>query len=53
MKYDRTLWIIGCCIVALALFIGHWQSIYGFDEIEHIHAAWLVGTGSKPYIDFF
>jgi len=53
MKYDRTLWIIGCCIVALALFIGHWQAIYDFDEIEHIHAAWLVGTGSKPYIDFF
>lgn len=23
------------------------------DEIEHVHAAWLVGQGNVPYLDFF
>lgn len=25
----------------------------GVDEFQHNHAAWLVSTGQKPYVDFF
>lgn len=30
-----------------------WSGLYDHDEIEHLHAAWLVAQGQRPFVDFF
>lgn len=37
-------------LVSSAWFLYAWP--FGFDEFEHLHAAWLVSQGSTPYVDF-
>lgn len=42
-------------LIICAFFIvvvGNLNS-FGVDEIEHVHSAWLISIGEKPYIDFF
>ncbi len=39
-----TLWLRGEYVV---------HSRLAFDEFEHVHAAWLVSQGQRPYVDFF
>jgi hypothetical protein len=29
-----------------------WRSEFNHDEIEHLHAAWLMSVGQRPYADF-
>jgi hypothetical protein len=37
----------------IALGVGHaWYSGYDHDEIEHLHAAWLIASGQRPFVDF-
>jgi hypothetical protein len=40
--------------VAWALLVRR-SLLYGFDhdELEHVHSAWLVSQGERPYLDFF
>jgi hypothetical protein len=30
-----------------------WNRKVGVDELEHVHAAWLVSQGQTPFVDFF
>jgi len=48
MKW-RVVW------AALAAFlIWHaWRSAANHDEVEHMHAAWMVSIGERPFADFF
>src|SRR5262245_57982476 len=49
---SRRAWICLGLIFA-ALFIWNaWYSEYDHYEIEHLHAAWLVATGNRPFADF-
>ena len=44
-------WALAGALAALA--IGHaWWSQLNHDELEHLHAAWLVGQGQVPFRDF-
>lgn len=38
--------VIGACLWWV------WRGFYDHDEIEHLHAAWLVSQGALPYRDF-
>ncbi|HOW96578.1 MAG TPA: glycosyltransferase family 39 protein [Kiritimatiellia bacterium] len=55
----RILWIArGVCLLALAgtlLGLLAWCRLKGWshDEVENIHAGWLVYKGQVPYADFF
>ena len=36
-----------------AVVLWHaWFSHFNHDEIEHLHAAWLVAQGQRPFVDF-
>lgn len=42
------------CAIALFLWAyGTGHILIDYDEVEHGHAAWLVGQGLTPYSDFF
>jgi hypothetical protein len=42
-----------CIALTFALFAVHaWRSGCDHDEIEHLHAAWLVSQGERPFVDF-
>ena len=37
----------------LAVLVWHsWNSVFDHDEIQHLHAAWMVGQGARPFVDF-
>jgi len=52
----RALRISLClCLAAAAaalVLIGGWR-FFDHDEMEHLHSAWYVLTGARPYLDFF
>jgi 4-amino-4-deoxy-L-arabinose transferase-like glycosyltransferase len=40
-------------LALLGLVLFHaWFSQFNHDEIEHLHVAWLIARGQKPYADF-
>jgi hypothetical protein len=40
--------------VVAALLVWHcWRTRYDHDEVEHLHAAWLLSIGRRPFVDFF
>ena len=43
--------LLAAAIAALILWHA-WASQFNHDEIEHLHAAWLVAHGARPYTDF-
>ena len=43
-------WALGITFALLVLHAA--RSGYDHDEIEHLHAAWLVSQGQKPFHDF-
>ena len=52
MKRETLLWIAGGALLAAALVWHAWHSAFDHDEIQHLHAAWLVGQGAIPFRDF-
>lgn len=50
--YDkRFIFLCGALLVAF-LLLHAWFSKFDRDEIEHLHAAWLVSVGQIPFVDF-
>lgn len=47
----RFIFLCGALLVAL-LLVHAWFSKFDRDEIEHLHAAWLVSAGQIPFVDF-
>ena len=46
-------WWLPVAAALAVLVIRHaWSSQFNHDEIEHLHAAWLVGQGRVPFSDF-
>lgn len=52
MKHERASWIGGMILFAVGLAWFAWSSTYDHDEIEHLHAAWLISQGQLPFRDF-
>lgn len=48
----RALPTILFALIALACLWWAWIAFFDHDEIEHLHAAWLVVHGALPYRDF-
>jgi hypothetical protein len=48
VKGWRTLWL---GLLMMGVWFA-WRSEYNHDEIEHLHAAWLMSIGQLPYRDF-
>jgi hypothetical protein len=46
------LWRFGFFGLAAALVFFAWRAEYNHDEIEHLHATWLMSVGQRPYTDF-
>lgn len=53
LRRDRLL-AAAAAVIALAAW-GAWifSKPLDYDEVEHAHAIWLVGSGLTPYVDFF
>jgi hypothetical protein len=47
----QVFWVLAAALGALATWHA-WASQFNHDEIEHLHAAWLVGRGQTPFVDF-
>ncbi len=48
----RIAWIAAIALAACALVYSAWTSSFDHDEVEHLHAAWLVGQWETPFVDF-
>jgi hypothetical protein len=47
------IWLLGILAVYAAGFMVYAETLaYTWDETYHLVAAWLIGLGRKPYIDF-
>gem|GEM_PF-4320239 len=44
------LLLFGLLLLHLFMLPVHW---WDHDEIEHLHASWLISQGMRPYADFF
>ena len=55
--YKYFLWFAVCGLLIYALGFGVWTVMAtetgNGDNVEHLHATWLVAYGSVPYKDFF
>jgi hypothetical protein len=49
----RSTWRIAAGALALFLVWHAWRSAANHDEVEHMHAAWMVSIGERPFADFF
>jgi hypothetical protein len=46
-------WFAWIWALAGALVVFHcWTAVYDHDEVEHLHATWMISAGSLPYVDF-
>ncbi len=52
MDRKRIFWIAAAVLIASALVWHAWHSACDHDEIEHLHAVWMVGQGEAPFKDF-
>lgn len=52
MKRDRIAWIAAIVVIASITVIHAWFSAFDHDEIQHLHAAWMIGQGMMPFADF-
>lgn len=52
MRRERIFWCIVVGLISVSLVWHAWQSAFDHDEIEHVHAAWVVGQGGLPFADF-
>jgi hypothetical protein len=48
----RIAWTLAIVVIASVAVIHAWFSAFDHDEIQHLHAAWLVSQGAVPFIDF-
>ncbi len=46
------LFLGGFAVMALILVAWCWFGAYDHDEVQHLHASWLVAQGSLPFVDF-
>jgi hypothetical protein len=47
----RSWRLVFLALAALGVWFA-WRSEFNHDEIEHLHAAWLMSVGKRPYADF-
>jgi hypothetical protein len=47
----RRWYVLAAAVTALVLWHA-WFSHFNHDEIEHLHAAWLIAQGQRPFSDF-
>src|SRR5436190_3327432 len=40
-------------VAASALVVAIVNRGFDYDEVEHVHAAWLISRGLRPFYDFF
>ncbi len=53
VKLDRRRgWFLVACVFCLAA-VHAFISTCDHDEIAYLHAGWLVGSGQRPFLDFF
>jgi hypothetical protein len=52
MNKARIWWIVAAALAAVLVWHA-WDSAANHDEVEHMHAAWMVSIGEKPFADFF
>ena len=50
--FHRLFWLLFGISIA-AQFYNVFRGIWDHDEVEHLHAAWLVAQGKIPFVDFF
>ena len=48
----RLWWAIAAVLAAFLIWHA-WDSAANHDEVEHMHAAWMVSIGERPFADFF
>lgn len=48
----RARWSGVAALLAAAILWYAWHAAYDHDEVEHLHAAWLVSQGLRPFTDF-
>lgn len=52
MDRHRTIWFVVFASVAVLLIVSCCYSEFDHDEIEHLHASWLIAKGFVPFVDF-
>src|SRR6266852_4451301 len=45
-------WVAFSAVIGLIGVWHCWFAAYDHDEIEHLHASWLISVGQLPYRDF-
>jgi hypothetical protein len=51
-RHQKTIAWGATCALFFILLWHAWHAAFDHDEIEHLHAAWLVGQGLTPFRDF-
>jgi hypothetical protein len=52
MLSERSRWRLLFAALATLLVVQAWRAQYNHDEIEHLHAAWLLAAGRLPFAHF-
>lgn len=52
IKKMRIVWILAATLTIVVLVYSSFSSRFDHDEVQHLHAAWLVEQGEIPFIDF-
>ncbi len=52
MTARRIWWAVAAALGAFVVWHA-WHSAANHDEVEHMHAAWMVSIGERPFADFF
>src|SRR5262245_51551933 len=50
--FNKPPWKVIWAILGLAIAWHCWFASYNHDEIQHLHAGWLISAGQLPYRDF-
>lgn len=48
----RFLWIITAIAITAIAVVHCYRSAFDHDEIEHLHASWLISQGDLPFVTF-
>jgi len=55
LSQTNTRYLLYSCLLLISFSLIYFitNTSFDHDEIEHLHASWLIANGSMPYIDFF
>lgn len=52
MKNSRVFWATLVAAVVVVILFHAWNSAFDHDEVQHLHASWLIGSGEIPFTGF-